>query len=113
MHLSRLRGRSHRIGRYEAGGGNSLHTNSATRGDTPHPTLPRTRQRECSLFADIIQRATLNHEQNKIGRTIMNDMSKLEPWQWPEAHWRGLVNQVRGGRLYRPKSWKNGARCAF
>ena len=37
---------------------------------------------------------------------------QLEPWQWPEAHWRKLVNQVRAGRAYRPKSWKGGARCA-
>ena len=43
----------------------------------------------------------------------MNDMTKMEPWQWPEAHWRGLVNQVRAGRSYRPKGWKGGARCAF
>lgn len=35
-----------------------------------------------------------------------------EPWQWPEAHWRALVNQVRAGRSYRPQSWKDGARCA-
>ena len=38
---------------------------------------------------------------------------QLEPWQWPEAHWRKLVNQVRAGRTLRPKTWKNGARCAF
>ncbi len=25
----------------------------------------------------------------------------LEPWQWPEAHWRKLVDQVRGGRTLR------------
>ena len=37
---------------------------------------------------------------------------QLEPWQWPEAHWRKLVNQVRAGRAYRPRSWKGGARCA-
>ena len=43
----------------------------------------------------------------------MSDMTKLEPWQWPEKHWRGLVNQVRAGRSFRPKSWKGGARCAF
>jgi peptidoglycan/xylan/chitin deacetylase (PgdA/CDA1 family) len=44
----------------------------------------------------------------------MNDQAKpLEPWQWPEAHWRKLVNQVRAGRSYRPRSWANGARCAF
>ena len=43
----------------------------------------------------------------------MNDTSKLEPWQWPEEHWRGLVNQVRAGETYRPRTWKGGARCAF
>ncbi|GIL02784.1 MAG: polysaccharide deacetylase [Alphaproteobacteria bacterium] len=37
----------------------------------------------------------------------------LEPWQWPEPHWRRLVNQVRAGRAYRPQRWKGGARCAF
>lgn len=36
----------------------------------------------------------------------------MEPWQWPEAHWRKLVNQVRAGRALRPKTWKDGARCA-
>jgi peptidoglycan/xylan/chitin deacetylase (PgdA/CDA1 family) len=36
----------------------------------------------------------------------------LEPWQWPEAHWRELVNQVRAGRPLRPASWPGGARCA-
>src|ERR687894_893258 len=41
----------------------------------------------------------------------MNDMT-LEPWQWPEARWRGLVNQVRAGRSLRPRAWKDGARCA-
>ena len=35
-----------------------------------------------------------------------------EPWQWPEPHWRRLVNQVRAGRPYRPPAWKGGARCA-
>ena len=35
-----------------------------------------------------------------------------EPWQWPDAHWRKLVEQVRAGRSYRPKAWKDGARCA-
>jgi peptidoglycan/xylan/chitin deacetylase (PgdA/CDA1 family) len=42
----------------------------------------------------------------------MNEQRQLEPWQWPEAHWRKLVNQVRAGRTYRPKTWKGGARCA-
>ena len=37
---------------------------------------------------------------------------QLEPWQWSEEHWRKLVNQVRAGRSYRPKAWKDGARCA-
>lgn len=36
----------------------------------------------------------------------------LEPWQWPEEQWRKLVGQVRAGRLYRPMTWKDGARCA-
>ncbi|HEV3183490.1 MAG TPA: polysaccharide deacetylase [Xanthobacteraceae bacterium] len=43
----------------------------------------------------------------------MNDGSNLEPWQWPEAHWRGLVNHVRAGRTLRPQAWKDGARCAL
>jgi len=37
----------------------------------------------------------------------------LEPWQWPEEHWRGLVNRVRAGRALRPPRWKDGARCAI
>lgn len=37
----------------------------------------------------------------------------LEPWQWPESHWRRLVDQVRAGRAYKPKSWKGDARCAI
>ena len=44
----------------------------------------------------------------------MTDASKpLEPWQWPEEHWRKLVNQVRAGRTFRPKAWMDGARCAI
>ena len=35
--------------------------------------------------------------------------AQLEPWQWPEAQWRKLVNQVRAGRAYKPKAWKGGA----
>jgi peptidoglycan/xylan/chitin deacetylase (PgdA/CDA1 family) len=38
--------------------------------------------------------------------------SPLEPWQWPEAQWRKIVDHVRAGRPYRPKAWKGGARCA-
>lgn len=36
----------------------------------------------------------------------------VEPWEWPETHWRKLVDQVRAGRTLRPGSWKGGARCA-
>ena len=36
----------------------------------------------------------------------------LEPWQWPEEHWRKLVNRVRAGRRLRPAEWPGGARCA-
>ena len=36
----------------------------------------------------------------------------LEPWQWPERHWRKIVNRVRAGRALKPKSWPGGARCA-
>lgn len=42
----------------------------------------------------------------------MNDTSGLEPWQWPEEHWRALVGQVRAGRPFRPATWKDGKRCA-
>jgi peptidoglycan-N-acetylglucosamine deacetylase len=38
--------------------------------------------------------------------------SDLEPWQWPEEHWRRLVGRVRAGRRLRPASWPDGARCA-
>ena len=38
--------------------------------------------------------------------------SNLEPWQWPEEHWRKLVNRVRAGRKLRPTEWPGGARCA-
>jgi peptidoglycan/xylan/chitin deacetylase (PgdA/CDA1 family) len=38
--------------------------------------------------------------------------SALEPWQWPDDHWKKLINQVRAGRSYRPAKWKDGARCA-
>jgi peptidoglycan/xylan/chitin deacetylase (PgdA/CDA1 family) len=42
----------------------------------------------------------------------MNKIADMQPWEWPEPHWRGLVNQVRAGRPLRPATWKNGARCA-
>jgi len=35
----------------------------------------------------------------------------LEPWQWPEPHWRKLVEQTRAGRKLAPRVWPNGARC--
>jgi peptidoglycan/xylan/chitin deacetylase (PgdA/CDA1 family) len=38
--------------------------------------------------------------------------SALEPWQWPEDHWRRLVGRVRAGRALRPREWPGGARCA-
>ena len=38
--------------------------------------------------------------------------SDLEPWQWPEEHWRRLVSRVRAGRPLRPHEWPGGARCA-
>jgi len=34
------------------------------------------------------------------------------PWQWPEPHWRRIVERVRAGRPLRPKAWPGGARCA-
>ena len=37
---------------------------------------------------------------------------ELEPWQWPEEHWRRIVNRVRAGRSLRPAQWHKGARCA-
>ena len=37
---------------------------------------------------------------------------RLEPWQWPEEHWRKLVDRVRAGRSLRPSEWPGGARCA-
>ena len=35
-----------------------------------------------------------------------------QPWQWPDEHWRRLVNQVRAGRTLRPTGWPGNARCA-
>jgi peptidoglycan-N-acetylglucosamine deacetylase len=37
----------------------------------------------------------------------------LEPWQWPEETWRGIVDRVRAGRSLKPRTWPGGARCAF
>jgi peptidoglycan-N-acetylglucosamine deacetylase len=43
---------------------------------------------------------------------LSRDTLSREPWQWEEAHWRALVNQVRAGERLAPKRWKGGARCA-
>jgi peptidoglycan-N-acetylglucosamine deacetylase len=45
-------------------------------------------------------------------KAMETQQGNLEPWQWPEKHWRSLVNHVRAGRTMRPKTWKDGARCA-
>ncbi|RYI98744.1 MAG: polysaccharide deacetylase, partial [Acetobacteraceae bacterium] len=34
-----------------------------------------------------------------------------QPWEWPEAHWRGLVGNARAGRRLAPRAWSGGARC--
>lgn len=36
----------------------------------------------------------------------------MEPWQWPEEKWRGIVETVRAGRSLKPKNWPNDARVA-
>jgi peptidoglycan/xylan/chitin deacetylase (PgdA/CDA1 family) len=38
--------------------------------------------------------------------------AELQPWQWPEETWRGLVNQARAGRPLAPRQWPGGAPCA-
>ena len=38
--------------------------------------------------------------------------AELEPWQWPEATWRRIVDRVRAGRTLKPASWPGGTRCA-
>ncbi len=35
----------------------------------------------------------------------------IQPWDWPEEHWRGVVGHGRAGRSLAPKSWPGGARC--
>ncbi len=39
-------------------------------------------------------------------------MTGQEPWEWPEAHWRALVDRVRAGRTLRPEIWPGGKRVA-
>ncbi len=36
----------------------------------------------------------------------------LQPWKWPEARWRGIVEKVRAGRSLKPTSWPGRARVA-
>jgi len=43
----------------------------------------------------------------------MNEQANPQPWQWEDEHWRKLVGHVRAGDAYRPRSWKDGARCAL
>jgi peptidoglycan/xylan/chitin deacetylase (PgdA/CDA1 family) len=42
----------------------------------------------------------------------MKEERPLAPWQWPEPHWRRIVERVRAGRPLRPATWAGGARCA-
>lgn len=42
----------------------------------------------------------------------MKKEQPLAPWQWPEPHWRRIVERVRAGRPLRPRAWPGGARCA-
>jgi len=44
---------------------------------------------------------------------MANENTELAPWQWPEDHWRRIVNRVRAGRSLRPSAWPGGARCAI
>ena len=44
---------------------------------------------------------------------MANENTELAPWQWPEEHWRAIVNRVRAGRSLRPSAWPGGARCAI
>ncbi len=42
----------------------------------------------------------------------ISEPADVQPWQWPEEHWRSLVSRVRAGRRLKPSAWKGGARCA-
>jgi peptidoglycan/xylan/chitin deacetylase (PgdA/CDA1 family) len=37
---------------------------------------------------------------------------ELSAWQWPEQHWRGLVEKVRAGKRLVPSTWPGGAKVA-
>jgi peptidoglycan/xylan/chitin deacetylase (PgdA/CDA1 family) len=43
---------------------------------------------------------------------MKSEKAGLQPWQWSEEHWRGIVNRVRAGRALRPAAWPGGAKCA-
>ena len=45
-------------------------------------------------------------------RATDNLPEQAESWQWPDEHWRAIVNKVRAGRSLKPDVWKDGARCA-
>jgi peptidoglycan/xylan/chitin deacetylase (PgdA/CDA1 family) len=47
-----------------------------------------------------------------LDRRVLQQPEDVEPWQWPEAHWRTIVARARAGRSLRPTHWPNGARCA-
>ncbi|MGE8604548.1 polysaccharide deacetylase family protein [Bordetella trematum] len=42
----------------------------------------------------------------------MHSSQEQQPWQWPESHWRKVVDHVRAGRRLHPASWPGGARFA-
>ncbi|MBZ9798555.1 MULTISPECIES: polysaccharide deacetylase [Mesorhizobium] len=42
----------------------------------------------------------------------MANSTALNPWEWPESHWRRRINKVRAGKALRPM-WPGGKRCAF
>ena len=39
-------------------------------------------------------------------------VDQAQPWEWPEAVWRGMVERARAGRTLHPTSLPYGARCA-
>jgi peptidoglycan/xylan/chitin deacetylase (PgdA/CDA1 family) len=43
---------------------------------------------------------------------MSEDIQAQQPWEWPDATWRTVVNHVRAGRALRPGAWPGGARCA-
>ncbi|MBW8814343.1 MAG: polysaccharide deacetylase [Caulobacterales bacterium] len=43
----------------------------------------------------------------------MAEEPDLQPWQWPEATWRALVDRVRAGRRLAPTAWPGGAPFAI